>query len=455
MIKYKNEMIKRNIITELERWKNTVNRKPLLLRGARQVGKTTVVNQFSVQFKQYIYLNLERKEDASIFQNYINFRALIEGIFFLKDKNIQEENTLIFIDEIQEIPTVINLLRYFYEDYPNLYVIAAGSLLETILNEYVTVPVGRIEYKVMRPLAFNEFLDALGEYSALQQYENTPINDFAHDKLLQLFNTYTRIGGMPEIVNNYAKNRNLTILQPIYDSLFASYMNDVEKYARNSTMTQVIRHIVKSMSVEAGNRIKFQHFGQSNYGSREVGEAFRVLEKALLLYLVYPTLSPNLPVFADKKKSPRLQILDTGLLNYSAGIQKELVNTPDLEKAFKGKIIEHIVGQELLTTQFSMLNELNFWTREKKDSEAEIDFIRVFEGILFPIEVKSGATGSLRSLQAFMNVCSHPWAVRMYSGRLSVDTLKTQNQTPFFLLNLPYYLSGKIDFYLKWFMEKY
>jgi hypothetical protein len=156
-------MIKRNIITELERWKNTVNRKPLLLRGARQVGKTTVVNQFSVQFKQYIYLNLERKEDASIFQNYINFRALIEGIFFLKDKNIQEENTLIFIDEIQEIPTVINLLRYFYEDYPNLYVIAAGSLLETILNEYVTVPVGRIEYKVMRPLAFNEFLDALGE----------------------------------------------------------------------------------------------------------------------------------------------------------------------------------------------------------------------------------------------------------------------------------------------------
>ena len=209
------------------------------------------------------------------------------------------------------------------------------------------------------------------------------------------------------------------------------------------------------MSVEAGSRIKFQNFGNSNYGSREVGEGFRVLEKAFLLHLIYPNLSTNSPIFPDKKKSPRLQILDTGLLNHAAGIQKELALMPTIENAFKGKIIEHIVGQELLGTQYSVLNELNFWTREKKDSVAEVDFIKIYEGILFPIEVKSGATGTLKSLQAYIDECSHHWAVRLYAGKFSVDSLITRNQKPFYLLNLPYYLTGKIDDYLKWFVENY
>ena len=442
-------------MVELVAWKNSENRKPLLLRGARQVGKTTAVNEFAPVYKQYISLNLERKEDAGLFLNYKNFKSLVEGIFFLKDKSILEKDTLIFIDEIQEIPEVINLLRYFYEDYPHLHVIGAGSLLETILNEQVTVPVGRVEYKVMRPVAFNEFLDALGQQHVLVQLNQLPVNDFAHDKLLELFNTYVLIGGMPEVVNHYAKNHDLTALLPIYNALLESYINDVEKYARNSTMTQVIRHVIKSMSNEAGSRIKFQHFGQSNYRSREVAEALRVLEKAFLLHLVYPTLTTNLPVFSDLKKSPRLQLLDTGILNYAAGIQKELFLSTDLSTVFKGKVIEHIVGQELLATKFSVLTELNFWTRENKDAVAEIDFIRVFDGKIFPIEVKSGATGTLRSLHSFMNACSHHWAIRIYGGRFSVDTINIPNQSPFYLLNLPYYLTGQIDAYLQWFMNQY
>ncbi|MFN0015880.1 MAG: ATP-binding protein, partial [Saprospiraceae bacterium] len=206
----------RNILLELERWKTAPNRKPLVLRGARQVGKTTVVNLFSDRYKQFVYLNLEKKEDAALFLGYTNFNTLVEAIFFVKNKNIQERDTLLFIDEIQAVPEAINLLRYFYEDFSWLYVIAAGSLLETIMREEVSVPVGRVEYRVLRPVSFSEFLAAMGEQAALQQYQTVPLRDFAHEKLLQLFHRYALIGGMPEIVQHYAQNQNLTALLPVY-----------------------------------------------------------------------------------------------------------------------------------------------------------------------------------------------------------------------------------------------
>jgi uncharacterized protein len=443
-------MYHRNILNELQDWRVSTNRKPLLIRGARQVGKTTVVNEFSRQYSQYIYLNLERSEEAAIFHNQTRFASLVEAIFFLKDKDIQQSETLIFIDEIQEVPQAINLLRYFFEDFPHLHVIAAGSLLEAVLSENVTMPVGRVEYKVLRPMSFEEFLGAMGEKSALQQYKSIPIAAYAHEKLLQLFHTYTLIGGMPEIVKHYVENRNLSALLPIFESLLVSYMNDVEKYARNSSMVQVIRHVIKSMSVEAGNRIKFQNFGNSNYGSREVGESIRIIEKALLLYLIYPSTSSALPLFPDKKKSPRLQLLDTGLMNHFAGIQKEIIGTNNLEVVYRGKVIEHIVGQELLASKYNVLSELHFWTREQKDATAEIDFIYVFDGQIVPIEVKSGATGRLRSLHLYMDSAPHNLAIRIYSGALNIETITTPTGKNFKLLNLPYYLTGQIEKYLNW-----
>jgi uncharacterized protein len=447
-------MYYRNILKELQNWRTSSNRKPLLLRGARQVGKTTVIHEFAKQYEQYIYLNLERAEDAAIFQNQPLFATLVESIFFLKDKDFKHSETLIFIDEIQEVPKVINLLRYFFEDYPQLHVIAAGSLLEVVLNENITMPVGRIEYIVLRPMSFEEFLGALNEKSVLQQYNKIPLANFAHEKIMQLFYTYTLIGGMPEIVKHYAENRNLKALFPIYESLLVAYMNDVEKYARNSTMVQVIRHVIKSMSAEAGNRIKFQNFGNSNYGSREVGEAIRIVEKALLLNLVYPCVTSSLPLFPDKKKSPRLQLLDTGLMNHLAGIQKEIMGTNNLDIVYQGKVAEHIVGQELLATRYNVLSELHSWTREKKDATAELDFIYVFDGQIIPIEVKSGTTGRLRSLHSFMDNSPNILAVRIYGGLLGIDTLSTPNKKVFYLLNLPYYLTGQIEKYLEWFSNQ-
>jgi hypothetical protein len=444
-------MYNRNILSELNKWKINPLRKPLVLRGARQVGKTTVINGFAGTYGQYIYLNLEKDTNARPFRNYTTIEQLVEQLFFLHDKDIGKKgDTLLFIDEIQEVPAAINLLRYFYEEMPGLHVIAAGSLLETIIGEEVRIPVGRVEYKVVRPFSFDEFLQAMGETSAVQQFHQVPLKEFAHDKLLNLFHTYVLLGGMPAIVSQYIQNRNLKELSMVYESLILSYMEDVEKYARNSNLVQVMRHVIRAAYLEAGNRIKFQGFGNSNYGSREVGEAMRTLEKTLLLHLIYPVTHAGIPILPDKRKSPRLQVLDTGMLNHFAGLQKEIIATPDLEAVYQGKVVEHMVGQEMLASKFNVLNQLNFWIRDKKDAEAEVDFVINYESRMIPIEVKSGTTGRLRSLHAFMDLVSHDIAVRLYGGVLKVDRVKTLKGKEYRLLNMPYYLVGMIEEYLKW-----
>jgi len=444
-------MHNRNILSELLQWKDTDTRKPLLLRGARQVGKTTIVEMFSKNYEQFININLEITEEAAPFRHYKNIRHLAEQIFFLKDKNIENlSNTLLFIDEIQEVPEVLNMLRYFYEQLPELHLIAAGSLLETAIRGNIRIPVGRVEYKVVRPFSFDEFLQANGDKSALKQFRQVPIDDYAHDKLLGLFHIYTLIGGMPAIVDHYLKHKNLTALGPLYESLIVSYVNDVDKYGRTNNLTQVIRYIINASYFEAGSRIKFNGFGNSNYGSKESGEALRTLEKAMLLHLIYPTTNTSIPIIPDHKKSPRLQVLDTGMMNYFAGLQKEVIGTDNLDNIYQGKIAEHIVGQELLAAKYNVLNNLSFWVRQKTDATAEIDFVIPHDGLIIPVEVKSGAGGRLRSLHAFMDATPHNLAVRLYNGKLSVDQLTTLTGKQYLLLNLPYYLSTHIEKYLDW-----
>ncbi len=439
-------MYERNIITELLNWKQRSSRKPLILRGARQVGKTTIVNHLATYYNQFINLNLEKITHAELFTNYTTIEGLIDSIFFLHNANLnQKENTLIFIDEIQEVPNAVNLLRYFYEDFPQIHVIAAGSLLETILNENINIPVGRVEFLVLRPVSFSEFLGAMSENQSLQLIESHETPAYAHDKLMTLFNTYTLIGGMPEIVKSYAADKNLTSLKKIYDSLLIAYQNDFEKYAKNSTQVQVLRHVIKSIGTETGNRIKFERFGNSNYGSREVGEALRTLEKAMLIQLIYPSISTKYPIQIDYKKSPKLHFLDTGLFNKLAGIQKELVRSINVESVHQGKVAEHIVGQELLTNSFSPLHELKFWTRENKDANAEVDYLYEYEDMLFPVEVKLGAAGRLRSLHSFIDLSEHHIGIRVSSNHFSVENIKTIANKPAKLINVPFYLVSKMD----------
>lgn len=444
-------MFSRDILTDLEKWQNQSPRKPLVIRGARQVGKTTLINQFAQKFDQFIYLNLELPEDRLPFENFSNVETLLQALFFLKNKSLTlKNNTLIFIDEIQAAPEALNLLRYFYEQEPEIAVIAAGSMLETLFDKSISFPVGRVEYKVLRPVSFPEFLTAISETAASHQLKQIPLAPFAHQKLLSLFHTYALVGGMPEIVQHYSTHKDLVGLASLYDSLLASYMDDAEKYARNDTQMQLIRHAIRASFAQAAKRIKFQGFGNSNYGSREMGEALRALQKALLIYIVYPDTGFTLPLLPDLKKSPRLHVLDTGLMNYFAGIQRDVLNTDDLSKVYQGSMIEHLVGQELLAFQHQSLSALHFWVREKKTSVAEVDYLFPFEGNLIPIEVKSGSEGKLRSLHMFMDSVPHNIAVRFYSGEASITKALTPQGKAFNLLNLPYYSVSQIEKYLTW-----
>lgn len=448
-------MYRRTALDYLEKWAKKKVRKPLVLRGARQVGKTTVINQFAAKFEQYIYLNLELPADRKPFDEFEDLETLVQHLFYLKNQELtKRKNTLIFIDEIQEVPEAFNLLRFFYESAPEIAVIAAGSLLETLFNTKSSFPVGRVEFMVIRPVSFVEFLGALGEKSALKELRNIPMNAFAYDKLLRLFHTYALIGGMPEIIKEYRSTKDLVALGTIYDSLIASYLDDVEKYANSSAQTQVIRHVIKSSYTEGGKRIKFQGFGKSSYGSREIGEALRTLEKAFLLNLVYPTTNPVLPIQPELQKSPRLHLLDTGLMNYFAGIQKEIIGTEDLNNVYQGTVIEHLVGQELLAQNYHALSSLNFWVREKNTSTAEVDYVLPYEGKLIPIEVKSGKSGKLKSLHLFMDRSPNTFAIRFYAGELSLTTVVTPAGKPFELLSLPYFLVSQTENYIDWMISK-
>jgi len=448
-------MFYRKIIDEFDQWLHNPERKPLVLRGARQVGKTTVVHEWSRRFKQYIHLNLELPEDRALFQEFKNMSILMQQIFFSRNKSLAlKEDTLIFIDEIQELPVAMGLLRYFYELEPTVKVIAAGSMLESVFNNDIHFPVGRVEYKVLRPASFPEFLGALGEEQALEQLENMPCSNFAHERLLQLYREYAITGGMPEVVNKYARNRDLKTLRPVYDSLIASYLEDVEKYAQNDVRVLHLRHAIRASLQLAGQRIQFAGFGQSAYRSREMGEALRALEKVWLVQLIYPTSSATLPLIPDLRKSPRLQILDTGLLNYFVGLQKEMLLTQELSSVYRGIMMEHLSGQELLAHRYEAMSSLAFWSRDKNSSSAEVDFVELFDGMVIPIENKSGKTGTLRSLHQFMEIAPHRFAVRLYAGRLEITEARTPRGQSFRLLNLPYYLGTQLRNYLDWFVAQ-
>jgi len=446
-------MFQRSILNGLVEWSERPHRKPLILRGARQVGKTTAVSMLAEDFDQYIYLNLELKEDRQLFEQGYAVSELFEAICFVKNKDPQKNRTLLFIDEIQSSPEAVASLRYFFEELAHLYVIAAGSLLESLLGRHISFPVGRVEYLRMHPLTFEEFLGATGETQAVAMLHRTPLPDFAHDKLLKLFHRYTLIGGMPEIVQRYAESKNLAQLKTIYESLITAYLDDVEKYADKDSKTEVIRHVIQSAFHEAGSRIKMAGFGQSNYGSKEISEAIAILEKALLLRRIYPTTSTQLPLTPNFKKSPKLQLLDTGLVNFFSGIQTEVFGSTDLNALYGGRIIEHLVGQELLASHDSMQFTPHFWVREKAQSNAEVDFVLAHGNKIIPIEVKSGATGRLRSLHLFMDQVEHGYAVRLYAGKLSIEDVTTLEGKTYKLLNLPYFLAGRLEGYLEWFVK--
>ena len=448
--------IKRDVLVELERWREKPARKPLILRGARQVGKTTVVKEFSSQYTHAIMLNLERAQDLEYFKDFSDAQTLVEALMLAHNISLAAlQDTLLFIDEIQESPEAIALLRYFYEDVPGLPVIAAGSLLEHAMKKVQNFPVGRVEFLYLQPLNFQEFLVAKEHSGALDALNSVPVATHAHRVLKDLFHEYAIVGGMPEVVKHYVQSGSLVDLPPIYESIWETYRVDVEKYASTATESRVIKHIIKTAALQLDQRIKFQNFGNSNYRSREVGEAMHQLHDSRVIQMIYPTTATEPPIMANMKKSPRLQLLDTGLVNHELKIQGKMLALEDLSEAFRGRVIPHLITQEWISLQKRAYELPHFWVREKTQSHAEVDLVVQHDDKVIPIEVKSGATGSLKSLHQFIERCDHPYAVRMYAGDLSINEHVTPTtRKSYYLMNLPYYLGTKLPEYLDYFLSE-
>lgn len=295
-------MFTRIAINYLRQWAEKEERKPLVLRGARQVGKTTLVDLFAKDFEYYIYINLEEKENANLFANYSSFEDLLSGIFFKAKTTANSGRTLIFIDEIQNEPNAVQSLRYFYEKRPDLYVIAAGSLLESLMGRHISFPVGRVEYMALHPCTFVEFLTATGYNTLAEQVSNISVPQSMHEYTLDLFKKYMIVGGLPKAVANYAKHKDFVRLNGVFNSLLSGYRDDVEKYADKPKEQDTIRYILNYGWGFAGHRIQFAKFSNSSFKSTDVSNAFRILEKTLLLELAYPQTSASFPILPDNEK---------------------------------------------------------------------------------------------------------------------------------------------------------
>jgi len=447
-------MFYRKLYKYLLNWKNSINHKPLIIRGARHAGKSTLVRDFGKEFRYFIELNLEKSQDKRFFDRLDNPSDIINSVFLSKGIPFSKKPTLIFIDEIQESPQALKMLSYFHQEFPNLYFIAAGSLPGFAQKKVPPLPVGRIKQFLLHPFDFEEFLLALNRKDLLDEIENVPVRDYAHDTIMDLFHDYAIIGGMPEVVKRYVEEKTMINLGEIYEGIWRSYRDDVEKYASNSTERKIIRHIIDTAPFEK-DRISFAGFGNSNYRSREVGEALRSLDLASIIRTIFPTTAVKPPAVPDLSRRPRLQMADTGLLNYSIGHQAEMIGLHDLTDFHKGRIIKHLVTQQLQAQNRSPLYKPVFWVREKANSNAEVDLLFKYKTFLIPIEIKSGAQGTLRSLHQFIEQTGYRYGIRLFANEFSVESVKTPKGISYFLMNLPYYASSRIPQYVKWFVRNY
>jgi len=399
----------REIYNTLNEWRLEATRKPLLFRGARQVGKTYIVEQFGKDnFSNIITINFERNtEYKNIFKTF-DPKKIIEEIALISGKKITIGKTLILFDEIQECPKAITALRYFYEEMSELHIIGAGSLLDFALKEAnLQMPVGRIQYIFLRPLSFNEFLRALGEQLILEYISDInnikTISEAVHNKLMGLIRTYFVIGGMPAVVKEYISTKNIAKCQRIQRSITDTYADDFSKYANKSKLT-ALQKVFKSAASMVGQKFVYSHVDNTMKSNR-LKEAVEMLETAGILIRIKRSNGDGIPIEANVKDNYfKLLFLDIGLLHNIAGIYDKTILGEDIAAIFKGAVAEQFVGQELAVNQdFYRKSNLYYWAREARNSSAEIDYIFEHKGEIIPVEVKSGKNGKLRSLKMYMD----------------------------------------------------
>ncbi|MFA6262908.1 MAG: AAA family ATPase [Candidatus Babeliales bacterium] len=419
--------MKRLIDFHLERWKTDKYRKPLLLRGARQVGKTYSVRELGKSFPNFIELNFENQPQlAALFQEDLNPKRIIRDLeATLVDQAIIPGKTLLFFDEIQIAPQAITALRYFYEEMPELHVIAAGSLLNFAI-ELVGVPVGRVSFLNMYPLSFIEFLQACGHAFLIKEIIEhqgfEPISDVIHEKLLSLLSHYLAIGGMPQVVDAWRTENDPRLVATFHQGLISSYRQDFYKYAKNLNI-KYLDALLSSLPYQLGRKFKYSAI-EGEFKTRELSPGLNLLCTADIVHKILYSAAQGIPLGAQIDPNDfKALCLDVGLSQAILGLTlgEWLVNK---EKAFinKGEIVEAFVGQELLAYTDPVYDaQLYYWHRHKVGGEAEIDYVLQIDENVVPIEVKSGAGSTLKSMHVFLEQHPHsPYGVRFSTQNYSL-----------------------------------
>lgn len=443
-------MYSRLLISQLREWKNANQHKPLVIRGARQVGKSTLVREFGKEFDVFVEVNLELSEDAEVFRRTDDveeiWRYLCLRSHVVSNK---EKRMLLFIDEIQEEPRAVGLLRYYYEKMPWLYVITAGSRLQSLLKSHVSFPVSRVEYLSLRPFSFMEYLAAAKGEEWARQVEELQVSSIVHEEMVKCFNRYALVGGMPEVVKSYIEHADVERLSPVFNSLMKGYSEDVERYAKNEEQVRIIRHILNVAWFSVGETISFAGFGNSNYTSTQIHEAMDCLQRAYILSLNYPVTSTEVPALPAVRRAPKLAMVDIGIANFVVGIQLEYLQNKDLLDTWRGRAAEQIVAQELrVVLDRHYKDNQYYWIRDKKGATAEVDYVWQQDSQLIPIEVKAGTNSHLRSIHSFVNTAEKKvTAVRVWSGEYMVQdtTTPAPNNKPYRLISIPFYYVGQLD----------
>lgn len=433
--------MKREIEKTLLEWKNSYGRKPLLIRGARQVGKTYSVRKFSEQFEIYLEINFEEDPNvAKLFEGTLTPSSLCENLSAYYNQDIIPGKTLLFFDEIQTCPKAISSLRFFYEKMPELHLIATGSLLEFALEKIPSMGVGRIKSIYMFPLSFKEFLIASKEKLLLSRITdnplNTPFDSLLHQKSIDLYKTFQIIGGLPEVVDRYIHTRSIPQCLEILDDLINTFKDDFAKYKERVDIFR-ISEVFNSIPLQSGEKFKYSKIDSSS-SSTALKNSLELLEKAGLIYKIRHSASNGIPLGAEvKNKKFKVILFDTGIHQRILGLDiSNYISASSFDVVNRGAIAEVFTGLEIMKyNNYNRKNSLYYWHREAKSSNAEIDYVVQIGEEIIPVEVKSGKSGTLKSLHSFVNSHHPPFSLKCSLANFGTD----KN-----ILSLPLYAISKL-----------
>lgn len=408
----------RSIDESLRMWADSQDRKSLLLRGARQVGKSSAVRHLGEHFEYFVEVNFERDQQvAQFFSENIDIKKICSLLAATYSTPIIGGRTLLFLDEIQACPNAIRALRYFYEDYPELHVVAAGSLLEFALAELPSFGVGRIQSLFMYPFSFGEFLDAIGKnlmHEMLhQKHDSEPLPDAIHSALTDDLRTFMLIGGMPDAVKQWVLTNDYLRCQAVNADILQTYLDDFSKYNRRVSPV-ILQQTLLSVAQQAGQKFMYQRVIQG-IDSYKIKDALELLTMAGLIIPVTHSAGNGVPLGAEtNEKFHKYLMLDTGLMLAQLGVNiGEYLLADNTAFVCKGALAEVFAGLEILKSMpCSRKQYLYYWQNLNHGTQAEVDYLIAHEGQIMPVEVKAGTKGSMKSMYSFLQIKNLRYGIR-------------------------------------------